>query len=188
MLGKRVLRAVVCCILLLSATLYGFTGAASAIAYEASPGALKIGNTAVYGDTQFQSEISTALDYLRTEYPADYASVTRWIAEIRQTDTYTRIDNNGICYVDPGDANASLYWLAGVFVHEAKHTEDDNGYFLTHTYTARESEARALQVQAEYLGSVNGWTDAQGQNWVEGYLSTNYWETIPVKYGDQPLK
>ena len=189
MTGFRVLRAIVCFTLLLTVATYGLAGTVSAIAYEAVPeSSLGTIGPVVYGDSLFKDNVAYSMDYLRQAYPDNFGHVAYWIAEIRPTDTYTRIDNNGICYINEKDADASFYWLAGVLIHEAQHTQDDNTYFLTHPYTARESEARALEVQATYLGSVDHWTNEQVQSWVDGYLGTNYWETIPVKYGDSPLQ
>lgn len=189
MTGFRVLRAFVCCALILLVATYVLSGTVSAIAYQSAPSE-SFGKVSpvISGDSMFKENVGISLAYLQRDYPDNYAHVIYWISEIRPTDTYTRIDNNGICYINANDADASHYWLAGVLIHEAQHTEDDNTYFLSHSYTARESEARALEVQAAYLGSVESWTGAQIQSWVDGYLGTNYWETIPVKYGDAPLK
>jgi len=180
----RVPAAIVCCTVLLIAATTLFFVSSTAVAYETSfPNAGATGPT-VYGDSQFTNNLETAMGYLYQEYPADYASVNRWISEVHPTDTYTRIDNNGICYINEKDIDASRYWLAGVLIHEAQHTEDDHTYFLNHTYTARESEARALEAQGAYLGSVNHWNSDEIQSWVDGYLATDYWETIPAKYGE----
>ena len=188
MTGIRILGVIICCTLLLLAVTYAFTGTVSAIAYQSAPvesfGKL---SPVLSGDSMFKENVVKSLAYLQQDYPDNYSHVIYWIAEIKPTDTYTRIDNNGICYINEKDADASYYWLAGVLVHEAQHTQDDNSYFLSHSYTARESEARALEVQATYLGSVDHWTKEQVQSWIDGYLGTNYWETIPVKYGDAPL-
>jgi len=171
------------------AATYAFTGTVSAIAYQSVPSE-SFGKVSpvISGDSTFKENVGISLAYLQQDYPDNYSHVIYWISEIRPTDTYTRINNNGVCYINENDANASYYWLAGVLIHEAQHTQDDNTYFLSHSYTARESEARALEVQATYLGSVNSWTNDQIQNWIDGYFSTNYWETIPVKYGDAPLQ
>lgn len=189
MASFRIVRAATCLAILALIFTSLFPASATAVAYEALPvGSFGSPGPTMYGDGQFKASIADAMDYLKTEYPDDYGRVAYWISEIRPTDTYTRIDNHGICYIDPDDAKASRYWLAGVLIHEAQHTYDDNVYFSDRPYTARESEARALDVQAAYLGSVNGWTEEQVQNWIDGYLALNYWETIPVKYGDSPLK
>ncbi|WP_424359009.1 hypothetical protein [Methanocella sp. MCL-LM] len=189
MASHRIARAAVCLIILAIALTSLFPASATAVAYEALPaGTFGAPGPTVYGDDRFKVSINTAMEKLQAEYPEDYLRVSSWISEIRPTDTYTQIDNHGICYIDPADATANPYWLAGVLVHEAQHTYDDSVYFSNHPYTARESEARALEVQAAYLGSVNSWTEDQVQSWVDGYLAQNYWETIPVKYGDSPLK
>jgi|AGTN01.2.fsa_nt_gi hypothetical protein len=137
----------------------------------------------VYGDDSFRGNVQQALDYLKTEYPADYANVTFWLAEILPTDTYTRVNTSGVCFLNGADADASFYWLAGVLIHEAQHVADDSIYFVGHPYSDRESELRALTVQAAYLGSVNDWTQAQTDSWIDGWLEKEYWETIPEKYG-----
>ena len=184
--GLRLPGAIVCCaIFVIVATTLLFSST-SAIAYESFPPHAKTTGPAIYGNDHFVNNIELAMGYLYQEYPDNYTSVNRWISEIHSTDTYTRIDNNGICYINDKDIDASRYWLAGVLIHEAQHTEDDHTYFLNHTYTARESEARALEAQGAYLGSVNRWTKDQVQNWVDGYLATDYWETIPAKYGESP--
>ncbi|HMK46500.1 MAG TPA: hypothetical protein VK436_07715 [Methanocella sp.] len=176
--------AILCCIIFVTAATTILFVSSSAIAYEAyAPNAKSI-DTVIYGDGHFVNNIELAMGYLDQEYPAEYTLVNRWISEIHPTDTYTRIDNNGICYINDKDIDASCYWLAGVLIHEAQHTEDDHTYFLNHTYTAKESEARALEAQGAYLGSVNHWTPVQIQSWVDGYLATDYWETIPAKYGE----
>jgi len=59
---------------------------------------------------------------------------------------------------------------------------DDHGYFVDNPYSDRESEQRALTSQASYLGSVNGWTQQQDDDWVNGWLAKQYWVTIPQKY------
>lgn len=134
------------------------------------------------GDPHFKSNVDQAMSCLKESYPEYYLSVSYWIKEIRPTDTYTRINNHGICYINKNDSRASHYWLAGVLIHEARHVEDDNTYFLHHDYSPEISEKSALTVQAEFLGSLNGWTDEQEQNWINKHFMTRYWETIPAKY------
>jgi hypothetical protein len=137
----------------------------------------------VYGDGQFQGNVQHALDYLKADYPADYANVTFWLAEIHPTDTFTRVNTSGICFINGADADASFYWLAGVLIHEAQHVADDDVYFVDNAYSDRESEHRALNSQVSYLGSVNGWTQEQCNSWVDGWLAKEYWKTILEKYG-----
>lgn len=137
----------------------------------------------VYGDAMFKGNVQQALDYLKTDYPADYANVTFWLAEIHPTDTYTRVNTSGICFVNGNDSTASFYWLAGVLVHEAQHVADDDIYFVDHAYSDRESEHRALDAQGAYLGSVSSWTPTQTQSWIDGWMAKEYWVTIPKKYG-----
>jgi hypothetical protein len=127
--------------------------------------------------------VQQALDYLKADYPADYANVTFWLSEIRPTDTYTRVNTSGVCFLNDADAEASFYWLAGVLIHEAQHVADDDVYFVDHTYSDRESEQRALTVQADYLGAINSWTQEQSGSWIDGWLAKEYWKTIPEKYG-----
>jgi hypothetical protein len=134
------------------------------------------------GDNVFNGNVQKALDYLKADYPADYASVTFWLSEVRPTDTYTRVNTQGICYINDADADDSFYWLAGVLIHEAQHVADDDLYFVDNPYSDRESEQRALTVQAAYLGSVNSWTPTQADSWVDGWLAKQYWVTIPAKY------
>ena len=136
----------------------------------------------ISGDQAFTGNIQQALDYLEASYPADYDNVVFWLSEIRPTDTYTRVNREGICYINGDDASASYYWLAGVLIHEAQHVTDDAIYFVDHQYTADESEHRALISQAAYLEGVNGWTQAQADEWIDGWLAKRYWETIPEKY------
>jgi hypothetical protein len=137
----------------------------------------------VYGDDAFKGKMQQALDYLKADYPADYDNVTFWLSEVRPTDTYTRVNTSGICFINGSDADASYYWLAGVLIHEAQHVADDRIYFVDHPYTDRETEQRALTVQASYLRSVSGWTEEQSGSWVDGWLAKEYWATIPAKYG-----
>jgi hypothetical protein len=137
----------------------------------------------IYGDTMFKSNTQKALDYLEASYPGDYNNVVAWLSEIRPTDTYTRVNNEGICYINGNDANASYYWLAGVLIHEAQHVNDDAIYFVDNQYTPEESEHRALISQATYLEDISGWTQAQADSWVDGWMAKRYWETIPEKYG-----
>ncbi len=136
----------------------------------------------IYGDAAFQGKVQQAIGYLAANYPADYKSVVTWLEEIRPTDTYTRVNNAGVCYINGEDVDSSYYWLAGQLIHEAQHVNDDAVYFAAHPYTADESEHRAPDAQAVYLESVNGWTDAQASLWVTGWLTERYWETIPEKY------
>ncbi len=137
----------------------------------------------VSGDQAFTGNIQQALSYLEASYPEDYNNVVSWLSEIRPTDTYTRVNNEGVCYINGNDANASYYWLAGVLIHEAQHVNDDAIYFVDNPYTADESEHRALISQAAYLEGINGWTQAQADSWIDGWLAKRYWETIPEKYG-----
>lgn len=130
----------------------------------------------------FKDNVNLALDYLRDHYPDNYTSVTRWLTEIRPTGTFTRVNNKGICYIDRDDANASYIWLAGVLIHEARHVEDDNTYFISAQYSPEESERRALYSQASFQASVNGWTGEETEDWAEEYLKTRYWETITASY------
>ncbi len=149
--------------------------------YQAVP--VRTGDTpTVFGDAAFQGSVQKAMDYLKAEYPADYANVNLWLVEIRPTDTYTRVDSYGACYVNGNDSGASTYWLAGVLIHEAQHAADDHGYFVDHPYSDRASEQRALTSQVNYLGSVSGWTQQQDDDWVNGWLAKQYWVTIPAKY------
>lgn len=135
----------------------------------------------VYGDPEFKATVQAALDYLRLNYPGDYDNVTFWLSEVRPTDTYTRVNSYGICYLNAADCG-NYFWTAGVLIHEAQHVQDDGTYFIEHPYTADESELRALTVQAAYLASINGWTDDQESEWVDGWFARRYWETIPGKY------
>jgi hypothetical protein len=137
----------------------------------------------VYGDDAFKASMQQALDYLNANYPADYESVTFWLSEVWPTDTYTRVNTSGICFINAADADASYYWLAGVLIHEAQHVADDRIYFVDSPYSDWESEQRALTVQATYLSSVNGWTKVQTDSWIDGWLAKQYWVTIPEKYG-----
>jgi len=137
---------------------------------------------AIYGDEAFKSNVQQALDYLATNYPADYEIVVSWLDEIRPTDTYTRVNSAGICHLNADDSYASYYGLAGVLIHEAQHVNDDAIYFVDNPYTADESEHRALNIQAAYLGVVNDWTQEQADEWVDGWMAKRYWETIPEKY------
>jgi hypothetical protein len=134
------------------------------------------------GDAAFNGNVQQALDYLKADYPADYANVTFWLSDVFPTDTYTRVNTSGICYVNGADADASYYWLASVLIHEAQHVADDRIYFVDHPYSDRESEQRALEAQVAYLGPVNSWTQAQSDSWVNGWLAKEYWVTIPEKY------
>lgn len=136
----------------------------------------------IYGDQRFKDNIQASLDYLKTNYPADYNNVTFWLAEIRPTDTYTRVNNYGTCYINGPDADASFYWLASVLIHEAQHVQDDDTYFIDNAYSDQESEHRALISQAIYLKSVSNWTQEQTDSWIDGWLQKKYWETIPKKY------
>jgi hypothetical protein len=138
----------------------------------------------VHGDPAFTGNMQQALDYLKADYPADYDNVTFWLAEILPTDTYTRVNTSGICFINGNDANASYYWLAGVLIHVAQHVADDDIYFVDHPYSARESEHRALDAQGAYLGSVSSWTPEQTNSWIDGWLAKEYWVTIPEKYGE----
>ena len=139
----------------------------------------------VYGDAAFQGKVQQALDAMKADYPDDYHSATFWLSEIRPTDTFTRVNNGGICYINGNDADSSFYWLAGVLIHEAQHVADDDIYFVDHPYSDEASEQRALTVQAAYLESINGWTHAQTDLWVSGWLAKSYWVTIPAKYSGQ---
>jgi hypothetical protein len=136
----------------------------------------------IYGDTAFKVNVQQALDYLATNYPADYENVVSWLAEIRPTDTYTRVNSAGVCHLNADDFTASYLWLASVLIHEAQHVNDDAIYFVDHPYTAEECEHRALNVQSAYLEDVNGWTREQADMWVDGWMAKRYWETIPEKY------
>jgi hypothetical protein len=138
---------------------------------------------AITGDQAFKGNIQQALDYLEVNYPDDYKNVTFWLTEIHPTDTYTRVNNYGVCYVNGNDADASFYWLAGVLIHEAQHVADDDTYFVDNEYTPAESEHRALTMQASYLAAINSWTQAQADYWINGWMEKEYWETIPKKYG-----
>jgi hypothetical protein len=137
----------------------------------------------VYGDDAFNGNVQQALDYLEAEHPSDHANVIFWLSEIRPTDTYTRVNSSGVCFLNDADAEASFYWLASVLIHEAQHVADDDVYFVDHTYSDRESEQRALTVQAAYLGAINSWTPEQSGSWIDGWLAKEYWKTIPEKYG-----
>jgi hypothetical protein len=138
----------------------------------------------MYGDTAFNGNVQKALDYLKADYPADYENVTFWLSEVRPTDTYTRVNTSGVCFINGNDADASYYWLAGVLIHEAQHVADDDIYFVDNPYSDRESEHRALDVQGAYLGSVNSWTPEQTNSWIDGWLAKEYWVTIPEMYGE----
>ncbi len=147
--------------------------------------AMPLGTGAVlYGDDAFKANVQQALDYLKADYPADYANVTFWLAEVRPTDTYTRVNTRGICYLNDADAESSYLWLASVLIHEAQHVADDDIYFVDNPYSDRESEQRALTVQATNLASENGWTQEQSNAWIDGWLAKEYWKTIPEKYGN----
>jgi hypothetical protein len=136
-------------------------------------------------DPFFKQNVELSLDYLKMNYPENYTAVNKWIREIRPTDKYTCINNHGICLIDKDDQGASYIWLAGVLIHEAKHTEDDNTYFLTNSYSAEESERRAIEFQADYLGSVNGWDDYQVKAWAESNIKDKYWVTIPAGFNEK---
>ncbi|HEY3274049.1 MAG TPA: hypothetical protein VGJ92_09815 [Methanocella sp.] len=153
----------------------------SAVA-QTYPATLINRGAAVYGDARFQSNMEQALDYLQTAYPADYDNVTFWLAEIRPTDTYTRVNTSGVCFINGNDSNASHYWLASVLIHEAQHVADDDVYFVDNPYSDRESERRALDAQGAYLESVSSWTPEQTNSWIDGWLAKEYWVTIPEKY------
>lgn len=135
-----------------------------------------------YGDETFRGNVQQALDHLKADYPADYANVTFWLAEIHPTDTFTRVNKSGICFISDADADGSFYWLASVLIHEAQHVADDNIYFVDNPYSDRVSEARALTAQAAYLGAASGWTQEQSVSWIDDWLAKVYWETIPEKY------
>ena len=137
---------------------------------------------AVGGDPRFAGNVQAALDYLKANYPSDYAKVTFWLSDVNPTDTFTRVDSGGHCYINGADGDASFYWLAGVLIHEAQHVQDDATYFVDHPYSAEESEHRALLSQVAYLGSINSWTQQQDDYWVDGWLAKKYWITIPEQY------
>lgn len=136
----------------------------------------------IFGEDHFRENVMIALEYLENNDPDAYLSVIYWIDDIHPTDTYTRVNNFGTCYLNSNDFDANPIWLAGVLIHEAKHVEDDNSYFLRNAYSDRESEQRALSSQVKFLAVENSWTGNEADNWVSGWLEKRYWETIPAKY------
>ncbi|MCD1294252.1 hypothetical protein CUJ83_04480 [Methanocella sp. CWC-04] len=154
------------------------------MAYQSDTVFHSSGAPVIYGDEDFKSNVNFALEYLKNNYPDSYSSVNHWITEIRPTEKYTCINNLGICYVDEEDISASYVWLAGVLIHEAKHTGDDNTYFLDKEYSHEISERRAIYEQAAFLADANGWSEEDKIIWAESCLDSKFWITIPAEYGE----